>query len=453
MTHRFVAPLTAVIALGLGAGSAQAQLQSQFDVFFGNNAVTFDTAQQLAFLDLTITQGRSISEIEADFFTPGGAYWGPGWRHATLEEVQRLALNAGFTGNIELGVNEVVFGPTFVDQLSELVQFLGVTNTTPEGEPRSIGFLEPSEDGVTFPSFLVWDVDNTGNPMLANDVVGPVAATGPSSPSFGWWLVRDTGRPVFQGELTNAGEPFTGRRDLRVRLLHDQAAVEGPVLIREVLVEDGLFSIALPFSDDNLTDARAAVEISVLDPDGSFIPLNPPIKLSPAPRALLAKTALGAEFAGRAGRADSANFATTALNAENAENATNATNATNAANASSADNAATADLATEALALRDVANPVDADDEFRLIRGVVNADGTVNTGSGFTVTKLGVGQYQLDFNGPPGAIPVVTATPFTATPRFISVNFVNENVAQLFIVDGSVQLADSAFSFTVVIDR
>lgn len=47
----------------------------------------------------------------------------------------------------------------------------------------------------------------------------------------------------------------------------------------------------------------------------------------------------------------------------------------------------------------------------RATRGVINADGTIRSGSGFTVAKLGTGIYEITFTTPYSAPPVVDAFP------------------------------------------
>jgi hypothetical protein len=45
-----------------------------------------------------------------------------------------------------------------------------------------------------------------------------------------------------------------------------------------------------------------------------------------------------------------------------------------------------------------------------VVEGIVNADGSVNTGTGYTVTVLGPGRYQLNFTTPFKGVPTVLVT-------------------------------------------
>jgi hypothetical protein len=50
-------------------------------------------------------------------------------------------------------------------------------------------------------------------------------------------------------------------------------------------------------------------------------------------------------------------------------------------------------------------------ERLRTIRGTVAAVGTITVGSGFTITKVGTGQYTINFTTPFGAVPTVVLAP------------------------------------------
>lgn len=50
-------------------------------------------------------------------------------------------------------------------------------------------------------------------------------------------------------------------------------------------------------------------------------------------------------------------------------------------------------------------------EDLRIIRGTINANGSVAFGSGFTVTRTGTGTYRVNFNTPFSSFPSVTITP------------------------------------------
>ena len=73
-------------AIGLLASPASA-------VLIDNGMTTTDTDQNLLWLDLTSSQGRSFDDVSSHFGV-GGDF--QGWRHATISEVTTLFTNAGF---------------------------------------------------------------------------------------------------------------------------------------------------------------------------------------------------------------------------------------------------------------------------------------------------------------------------------------------------------------------
>jgi hypothetical protein len=101
--------------------------------------------------------------------------------------------------------------------------------------------------------------------------------------------------------------------------------------------------------------------------------------------------------------------------------------------------------------------------DFARLWGFVNDDGTVERGSGFTVQKLGTGQYRLFF--PDGTfrgchLPIATVTPFSGGPRIASISGVGctgttggadgrgDFIVQLFDLSGTSR--DSRFMFIVL---
>lgn len=96
-------------------------------------------------------------------------------------------------------------------------------------------------------------------------------------------------------------------------------------------------------------------------------------------------------------------------------------------------------------------------ENLRIVRGEVLAAGTVNSGSGFTVTHPSTGIYNIVFTTP---FQAATHTSFTATPvansgtlSLMLSSLPGPTVVALRIVNGSGAPADGAFSFIVVGDR
>lgn len=84
--------LTAVCVLTfLAATAAHAELISE-DSAFGADTITLDTDTDLRWLDVDLTANRSFDDIAAQL-GPGGEF--EGYRHATVDEIMTLWMNAG----------------------------------------------------------------------------------------------------------------------------------------------------------------------------------------------------------------------------------------------------------------------------------------------------------------------------------------------------------------------
>ncbi len=83
---------------------------------------------------------------------------------------------------------------------------------------------------------------------------------------------------------------------------------------------------------------------------------------------------------------------------------------------------------------------------LKVVRGNVNFDGTIQAGTGFTVTHIAAGQYRVDFSGsfPSGFTPVVSIRSL----GFVSISF---NDQQLFVFTTNVigVATNSGFTFIV----
>jgi subtilisin-like proprotein convertase family protein len=89
------------------------------------------------------------------------------------------------------------------------------------------------------------------------------------------------------------------------------------------------------------------------------------------------------------------------------------------------------------------------EENLRMLRGTLNASGTIAVGSGFTASRTGVGTYVVTFNTAFSAVPTVTFTPWNASLYvFISgttANSVTVNVRNTFNA-----ATDAAFNFIVL---
>lgn len=92
-------------------------------------------------------------------------------------------------------------------------------------------------------------------------------------------------------------------------------------------------------------------------------------------------------------------------------------------------------------------------ENLRIIRGIVSANGTIIGGSGFTVSRTGAGQYTITFTTPFPSPPAVTATTnFNGSASsVIQTNGVTGSSAAFYISTNSTPVnADDAFHFIAV---
>ena len=93
-------------------------------------------------------------------------------------------------------------------------------------------------------------------------------------------------------------------------------------------------------------------------------------------------------------------------------------------------------------------------ENLRILRGKVSSAGGVSFGSGFTVSRTGVGVYVITYSTafPTGAWPVMTASAESngSVARFAMINTPSHLSATVRIVNGSGTAADADFYFIVV---
>lgn len=118
----------------------------------------------------------------------------------------------------------------------------------------------------------------------------------------GHMLLRATGSNTgftYQGKLKNSGVAYSGLADMQFRVYATSAggtALATPFHVTGVSVNEGLFSVRVPFNSDSIyfgTQTDPYLEISVRTPGGSgtFTTLSPRQRITPAPTALVANVA------------------------------------------------------------------------------------------------------------------------------------------------------------------
>lgn len=176
----------------------------------GQGALTRDTDQGLEFLDLTLTQGRSVDDITSQL-SPGGEFHG--FRYATTSEVATLVNNYGFSPGAIGGYPVSATGDLGVDQLSGLVALLGITHVSTSPDSNWAQGKTASETGCAVPVLTIRDFSN--HPTLGDDdTFGIAGCTNSSSTaaSLGNFLVRSA--PTGNTETTaSLIELFPGQFD------------------------------------------------------------------------------------------------------------------------------------------------------------------------------------------------------------------------------------------------
>jgi len=330
--------LAVALAILAPLSAAAQPFVSVDDPVFGPDSVTLDEATGLEFLDLNQTRNVSTATIAANL-GPGQLY--DGWRFPTLSVVFGV-VNA-FSGTA-IDTNSPSASVPFSVAQSAIEQF-GVTESVSFGfEQRfSIGRVQAAPGSGEVVVGWATTVLPTISPFASVDALFEPSPFG----VYGVWLVREfeTSRPTYQGRLVNNGEPHNEPVDLRFSLVDPAGiVVAGPNELPGVNVEQGLFSVPLPFSNEDLGTRGLSLRIGVRTPAGSaepFVTLSPDQLITPVPRSLVAVDAKRADSATTADTATRADSATTADTATRADSATDADFALVAVDATALSNTST----------------------------------------------------------------------------------------------------------------
>ncbi len=91
------------------------------------------------------------------------------------------------------------------------------------------------------------------------------------------------------------------------------------------------------------------------------------------------------------------------------------------------------------------------DNGSMVVRGLVNADGTLNSGSGFAVSGDGAGTYTITFTRLFGSLPIVVATSVNGTNIIPSVSGATTSGFQVKLYPvGAGGLTTGPFMFTAI---
>ncbi|MFN2189746.1 MAG: hypothetical protein ACK2T3_13360, partial [Candidatus Promineifilaceae bacterium] len=107
---------------------------------------------------------------------------------------------------------------------------------------------------------------------------------------------------TYQGYLTDEGSPADGEYDLTFSLFDDAetgSQVGSSIMLEDLLVEDGLFSVELDFGDAFTDeDLWLQVEVRLGASTGAYTPLDPRQHITPAPYAIYASSSSWAGLVG-----------------------------------------------------------------------------------------------------------------------------------------------------------
>jgi hypothetical protein len=164
--------------------SAEAALISLDNPTFGVGAITRDTNAGLDWLDVPLSQGRSFTDVAAQFGS-GGDF--EGFRHATLAELRSLVVDAGIPD-----INVIVTGD--FTPFTTLIGLVGATDFQ-ESNPETLGFVNDPVPLTEFRRSVYLDfffLDNT--PAYMAQTAASLNQT-IVFPTVGHWLVRPVTEP------------------------------------------------------------------------------------------------------------------------------------------------------------------------------------------------------------------------------------------------------------------
>lgn len=181
------------------AGAASADLIA-VDSEYGPGTITRDTQTGLDWLDVTVTQNRSVTDITAEL-VPGGEF--EGFRYATTDEIAAMWTSADVAViTFEGPINGDDFYAENFDAESALVDLFGVTLVLPGGSPASEGFTantSPSDPNLRIVAELTVCSNPNGCPLIGAPTGTALASLGPNTKNpanpvsfVGHHLVRPT---------------------------------------------------------------------------------------------------------------------------------------------------------------------------------------------------------------------------------------------------------------------
>lgn len=167
------------------ASSARATLITGTDPSFGANSLTIDTQTELAWLNLSFTQGLSYNQVLADM-QPGGRF--SGYTFASTQEAINLFADAG------IGAPNIYSLST--PAIGTLISFVGSTGPI-NGYSGFIGISGTSDGsgGQEAPAIYASGINGTEYYIAYDGTDGTSYGDSTSTPDVGDWLVKTVPEP------------------------------------------------------------------------------------------------------------------------------------------------------------------------------------------------------------------------------------------------------------------
>lgn len=112
------------LGISFAVSTNAALITRDFAAGSGDALLTYDSDTGLEWLDTTITDGRSFTEIKAGW---GGWTTSSGFRYATMAELRGLFVSTGVTPNFSYDTYSTPGDVTYVDRIIALTRLLGPT--------------------------------------------------------------------------------------------------------------------------------------------------------------------------------------------------------------------------------------------------------------------------------------------------------------------------------------
>ena len=173
----------AIVSLAATASSFAVLVDN--DSAYGPQTVTLDTATQLEWLDVSLTQNFTWTAAESTFASAG-------FRHATKEELTRLFVDADLV--IDTAPGNSNYGPVLALQ-SLLSCSPGFDTSTAPWTPLCTSNGLTAFDSVTGRAEFSWIERNDALLVASalvntNNFIGPEGLDVYAHPTFGHWMVR-----------------------------------------------------------------------------------------------------------------------------------------------------------------------------------------------------------------------------------------------------------------------